>query len=159
MRVCVFDDLLGDADVFFKFVLGAVDHDGGKAVVHTLLADVKIFAVIQMQRDIQSGIEDGCFHELQKVSGFGVFARACGYLQDQRRLFELCRLHDALNDFHIIDIKCADGVVRRQRLGKHVFGCYECHSFLLKVFILFLLVLFRQRAYLPRTPPAILLPL
>lgn len=102
MRVCVFDDLLGDADVFFKFVLRAVDHDGGKAIVYAFLADVKIFAVIQMQRDIQSGIEDGCFHELQKVSGFGVFARACGYLQDQRRLFELCCLHDALNDFHII---------------------------------------------------------
>ena len=45
-------------------MLGAVNHDGGEAVVHAFFADFEVLAVVQMQGDIKSRIQNCCLHQL-----------------------------------------------------------------------------------------------
>ena len=119
----IFHNLSGDADVLFKRMLGTIDHDRRKSVVHTFLADIEIFAVVQMKGDIQSRIQDGCFHQLQKICRLGIFAGSGRHLQDQGRALLDGSVDDALNDFHIVNIKRTDGIIGFQCLGEHFFRC------------------------------------
>lgn len=65
-------------------MLAAVNHNGGEAAVDAGFADVKIFAVVQMQADRQTGVFDCCFNQLHQVDVVSVFAGAGTYLQNQR---------------------------------------------------------------------------
>ena len=50
----------------------------------------------------------------------GICARALGDLENDRRLLHRGRLGDALNDFHVVDVERADGIVAFIRLLKHL---------------------------------------
>ena len=82
--VCVFHNLFREADIFFKRMLGTVDHNGSETIVYAFLADVEVLAVVEVKRDVKTRIEDCSLYELRQISGLCVFARACGYLKNQR---------------------------------------------------------------------------
>ena len=58
--------------------------------------------------------------QLDEVHVLGIRARALGNLKNHRRLFHRGRLGDALNDFHVVDVERADGIMAFIRLLKHL---------------------------------------
>ena len=127
--VGVFHNLLGHGDVLFKGKMAAVDHHGGEAAVDAALAGFEIRAVIQMQHDGQIGFLHCGFHQLHQVGMVGIGAGALADLQNHRRVFFLGRLGDALHDFHVVHIECADGIAAFISLFKHFFGSNQWHRF------------------------------
>ena len=79
----IFYDFLGQSDVFLERMLGTVDHYGSEAVVHALLAYIKIFSVIQVQGYVKTCVLDGCFYQLYKICRLGIFAGSGGHLEDE----------------------------------------------------------------------------
>ena len=118
----------GQFDVFFKRIFGAVDHDRGKTAVHAGLADIEISAVIQVQGNGQTGVFHGGFHQVQQVAVLGVFPGPGGYLQDQGRFFFFGSIHNALDDFHIVDVKGANGIMAFVGFLEHFFRGYKWHG-------------------------------
>lgn len=92
-------------------MLAAVNHNGGEAAVDAGFADIKIFAVVQMQADRQTGVFDCCFNQLHQVDVVSVFAGAGTYLQNQRGFFLLCCSNDTLDDFHVVDVEGTNSIV------------------------------------------------
>ena len=103
----------------------AVDHNGGETAVDAGLAGLKIRAVIQMQHDRQIHaallrVQQRRLDQLHEIHMLGIRARALGDLENDRRLLHRGRLGDALNDFHVVDVERADGIVAFIRLLKHL---------------------------------------
>ena len=120
--------LLRHGDIFFKAVFAAIDHNRGKAAVDAGLAHLKVFAVVQMQRDGQLRIQNGCLHQLGEINMLCIFPGAGRDLQDHRRALQLRGFRDALNDLHIVYIEGADGVAALIGLLKHFFRCDQWHG-------------------------------
>ena len=80
--VCVINYPFGQFDVFFKRVLAAVNHNGSEASVNAGFADFKIFAMVKMQADWQTGIFNSCFDKFHQINMAGIFTCACGNLQN-----------------------------------------------------------------------------
>ena len=123
--VRILDHLTGQLDVLFKRQMRAVDHDGGEAAVDAGLAGFKIRAVIQVQHDRQIyaallRVQQSGLNQLHQIHMLGISARALGNLKNHRRLFHRSRLGDALNDFHVVDVERADGIVAFIRFLKHL---------------------------------------
>ena len=110
LRVRVVNDFLRQLDVVLEAVLGAVNHDRSEAVVNAGFADVEIRAVVKVKADGQIRVLQRRLDEMDEIGRLRVFARARGDLQNQRRVFFLRRLGDALDDFHVVDIEGANGV-------------------------------------------------
>ena len=104
-------------------MFGAVNHNRCETVVNAFLADIEIFTVVKMQSNIYTCIFYSGFYQLLQVYRLCVFSRACGNLQNQRGLFYLSGLDDALDDFHVVDIKCTDCVITVDCFRKHFLGC------------------------------------
>lgn len=126
--VGIIDHFARDADIFVQRVFGSVDHDGGEAVFDAALAEVEGIAVIQVQRDGETGGLDRRFHQLFEVDGIGVFSRARGDLQDEGRILRDACVYDSLDDFHIVDVKSADRIAVLIALFEHFFGCDQWHK-------------------------------
>lgn len=109
--VCIFNNTTSHFDIFFKRMLATVNHNGGEAAVDAGFADVKIFAVVQMQADRQTGVFNCCFNQLHQVDVVSVFAGAGTYLQNQRGFFLLCCGNDTLDDFHVVDVEGTNSIV------------------------------------------------
>ncbi len=124
----IFNDFLGDGDIFFVGQGGTVDHDGGKAAVDAVLAHLKGRAVVQMDADRDAGILDqGCFDQLHDVDLAGIFSGASRNLQNHGRLLFRGSTHNALNDFHIVDVKRTNGELAFIGSFKHFFGANKGH--------------------------------
>ena len=108
--VGVLHHLLGQGDVLGEGLGAGVDHDGGKAAVDTILADLEVGAVVQMQNDGQAGVLHGGFHQLAQVHGLGVLPGPGGGLEDDGGPHLGGRLGDPLDDLHVVDVEGADGV-------------------------------------------------
>ena len=119
--VGVFHDPLGHGDVLFKGMVRTVDHHGGEAAVHAGLADVEIRAVIQMEHNREIGFQQTGLNELHNIMLSSILAGPGGNLEDERGLFLGSRLHDSLNDFHVVDVERADGIVAFIRFLKPFF--------------------------------------
>ena len=65
------------------------------------------------------------FHDVNLA---GVFARAGGNLQDDRRFFLGCCPHDALDNLHVIDVERANGIAAVVGLFEHFSSSYEGHG-------------------------------
>ena len=120
--VGVFHHALGLGDVFLVGQVRAVVHNGGEAAVDDVFAELKIGAVVQVQHHGQVGHFKGRLHELDDVILPGVLARTGGDLQDERGVFRHARLHDALDDLHIIHVERADGVAAGIGFCEHFLG-------------------------------------
>ena len=123
--VRVLDHLTGQLDVLFQRQMRAVDHNGGEAAVDAGLAGLKIRAVVQMQHDRQIHaallrVQQRRLDQLHEIHVLGIRTRALGDLENDRRLLHRGRLGDALNDFHVVDVERADGIVAFIRLLKHL---------------------------------------
>ena len=127
-RVGVFDDLLRDGDVLFVRQVRAVVHDRGEAAVDAVLADVEVLAVVKVQHHRQVGVQQGRLDELHDVVLPGVLARPGGNLKDQRGLFLAGRLHDALDDLHVVHVEGADGVPFLVGPLEHLLGTGQRHG-------------------------------
>ena len=124
----IFHDLTRDGDVLGERLAAHVDHDGSEAAVNAALAELKAVTVVKMQADRQAGVRDCSLDKLDEIGVVGVAARALGNLKDQRSVAFLGGLRDALDDLHVIDVKCADGVTAVVGFLKHFFGSYERHT-------------------------------
>ena len=111
----------GQFNVFFKRILGTVDHNGSEAAVHAVFADFKISAVIQMQADGKTGVFYCRFHQLGQINMLGIFAGAGGNLQDQRSLFLYGGFHDTLDDLHVVNIERTNSIVPFIGFFEHFF--------------------------------------
>ena len=128
MVVGVLDDLFGDGDIVLHRFGGGVDHDGGKTAVDTVAAKLIAVAVIQMQADGQTGLDDGGLHQLYQIGVVGIGAGTLGNLQDQRGAEVLGSFGDALDDLHIIHVERADGIPTVIRFFKHLPGGNKWHN-------------------------------
>ena len=125
--VRVFDDLFGDLDVFFKGMMGSVDHDGSEPVRDGSLAGFKIGAVVEVHDDGQTGRFDGSGDEVSQIHGVSVFSCTRGNLQDERGIAFFARFHDPLNGLHVVDVERAHGIAARVRFFEHFGRCYQRH--------------------------------
>ena len=58
----------------------------------------------------------------------GIFPGPGGYLQDQGRFFFFGSIHNALDDFHIVDVKGANGIMAFVGFLEHFFRGYKWHG-------------------------------
>ena len=123
----IFHHAAGLLDIFFKGQVAAVEHNAGETAVDAGLASFKIRAVIQMQGDGQTAGFNSRLDQLDQVGMVGVSARALADLQDQRRVLGLSALHDALDNFHVVDVESADGVTALIGFFEHISGVDKRH--------------------------------
>ena len=126
--VRILDDLAGESDIVLEGLAAAVDHDGGEAAVNAALAELKAVAVVEMQGDRKAGLLLGSLHELDEIGVVGIGARAAGDLQNDGGLDLGSSLGDALDDLHVVDVECADGIAALIRLAEHFLCSYDRHS-------------------------------
>ena len=81
-----------------------------------------------MQHDGQTGFNHSSFHQLLQVGAVGISACALGYLQNQGRFQVRGGFGNALNDFHIVDIECADGITAVIGFFKHFLRSNQRHN-------------------------------
>ena len=117
----VFNDLLGDLDVFFKRLGGSIDHNGCETVIDTGLAGLKCITVVKMQADRQTGLDNCSFNQLYKISTVGISTCAFGNLKDDRSVAFLCSFCDTLDDLHVVDVESTNGVTTVVSFLKHFF--------------------------------------
>ena len=131
-RVGVFHHLLGQGDVFFIGQVRAVDHHGGETAVDTVAAQFEAGAVVQMHHHGHGRIlGQGGFHQLHEVFLPGIAARARRDLKDHGGFFLRGGLHDALHDFHVVDVERAHSIPARIGGGEHFLRPDKRHGFLL----------------------------
>jgi hypothetical protein len=104
-------DTVRQSDIFLKRMFGAVDHHRRKSAVHTGFTYLKILTVVEMEANRQIGIRQGGFHQFDQVNVFGVFARSGGNLKYKRGFFLFGCVDYTLNDFHVVDVESAYGVL------------------------------------------------
>ena len=73
----------------------------------------------------------GGFHQLHEVFLSGIAARARGDLKDHGGFFLRGGLHDALHDFHVVDVERAHSIPARISGGEHFLRPDKRHGFLL----------------------------
>ena len=91
----------------------------------------KTFTMIQMETDVQTCVQHSSFDQFHQISRSCVLSGTGGNLENQGCIFDFCRIHDSLNDFHVVHIESADRIVSCQCLFKHCFACNESHFSLL----------------------------
>ena len=123
----VLNDLAGQRDVVLKGVMRTVDHDRGETAVDAGLADLEVCAVVEVEREVNTGILDRSLCQCNEVLMLCILSCACGNLQDNGGAQFFRRLGDRLDDLHVVDVECADGVTALVSLLEHLFGCYKCH--------------------------------
>lgn len=120
--VSVFDNLLCDGDVFRKRMCACVDHNGSETAVNAVFAECEAVAVVEVQANGKTACFDCRFNHLGEVSGVCIFSCAGGNLKNKRCLFFSRRFNDTLDDFHVVDVECADCVTACICFFEH-FGC------------------------------------
>ena len=65
------------------------------------------------------------------------YARILKLLEDKGSVFFGCRFHDTLDNFHVVNVECADGISVLICRLEHFFGCYQWHDIYLRVNNLF----------------------
>ena len=122
-----------DGDIFFKGQVRAVDHHGRKAAVDAGLAQIKVRSVIEVNHHGQIVFHESRFHQLHDIILPRIFAGPGGHLKNQGRAFLGPGPHDALDDFHVVDVERADGVPFRVSPLEHGAGTGDGHDFLRKI--------------------------
>ena len=137
----IFNDLAGQGNVLFIGLGGSVNHDGGETAVDTALTKFEAVTMVQMQSDRNIRVfNHSRFNQLDQIGMVRISAGAFGDLEDDGCLQLAGGLGDALNDLHVVDVECADGVTAVIGLLKH-FGCgNKCHkeetSFIINTYII-----------------------
>ena len=126
--MCIIHHFFGNRHVFLIIEMGTVDHNGGKAAVNALLAQLKAGAVIKMQRNRQAGFFHRRLYHMIQIAVMRVFAGRTRNLQNNRGIQFLAGFHNALHNFHIVHVERADRITAVIRLFKHVLCVYEWHN-------------------------------
>ena len=108
--------------------MAPVDHDAGKALIDTFLAQIERITVIQMHSDGDVGKADSRFDEFLKINGVGVLARSLGNLEQDRSFFLLAGLDDGLEQLHVVHVEGADGVFAFECFGEEFSGVCQWHN-------------------------------
>ena len=114
----IIDDLPADLDVFIERLVAGIDHHAGKAFIDALLAQVERIAMIQMNGNGNIGQADRRLDQFFQINGVGILAGAFGNLEHHRRFFLFASLHNRLEQFHVVHVKCAQRIFALQRLGE-----------------------------------------
>ena len=88
--VCIIDHLAGQGRIFFKRVVGSIEHYRGKAGINAGFGQFKAVAVIQMQGNWDVGAQrPGHLHgphgHVRQKYRVGILAGTAGHLQNHRR--------------------------------------------------------------------------
>ena len=131
--VCQLNQLTGFGNVLFDGVVGAIEHDGGKASFNAGLCAL-IGAVVQVQgngnRDAERFIH--CAHHGGNGLETGhIFAGTLGNTQDNRALHGLSLKQNAPGPFQVIDIELANTIVAVTSFEEHIGCIYEHNRYLL----------------------------
>ena len=124
----VFNDSFAQSDVFFEREMTAVDHDAGKTLVDTFLAQIERITVIEMHCDRDVGKADSRFDEFLEINGVGVLARALGNLEHDRSFFLLAGLDNGLEQLHVVHVEGADGVFAFECFDEEFSGVCQWHN-------------------------------
>jgi len=127
--VRVFHDLARDFSILLEGFVAGVNHHAGETLVNALFAQVESVAVVQVDGDGDVGQADRRLDEFLEINGVGVLAGALGNLENQRRLFLFAGFYDGLDELHVVDVECAQGVFTLQRLRKQFFCMCQWHKF------------------------------
>ncbi len=132
--VGIFHHLFGHGDVFLEGQMRAVDHHRGETAVDAVPAHFKRRTVVQVHHDRHVALVQSGLHQLHDVFLSGVLAGSGGNLKNDGSFLFRRGLHDALDDFHVVYVKGADGVASPIGALKHVFGSDQRHGILLEYF-------------------------
>ena len=119
--MCVIHDFFRLCYIFLIIQMGTIKHYGSKPVFDTVPANFKIRTMVKMQCDIQPCFLDCRVHHRFQIFRVRIFQRGFGNLKDNSGILRLCRSHNALNNLHIVDIECTNGVTALKSLFKHLF--------------------------------------
>ena len=104
------------------------DHNGGETAVDAALAKLERVAVVKVYADGQLSFNFGCFNKLHEICVVGIFPCACADLKNERCVFFFCSFGNSLDDLHVVNVECADGVSAVIGLFEHFGAGYEWHS-------------------------------
>ena len=85
--------------------------------------------MVQVDGDGDVGHADGGLNEFLEVNRIGVLARTLRDLQDERGFFLFAGFNDGLDEFHVVHVKRAEGVLAFERFGEQVFGMCQWHKY------------------------------
>ena len=122
-------NLSGEGDILLKRLGGSIDHNRSKATVNAGFAKLKRIAVIQVECDRKTGVDDGSFNKLHQIGVIGILAGTLGNLKNQRRIQFLRRFRNSLHDLHIIDVECANCISTVIGFLEHFNRSYQRHIF------------------------------
>ena len=125
----IFDNLLCNLHIFFKRMLGTVIHDGRESAVNAGLADFIGRAMVKMKgrRDFRI-ILKGNLYKAYNIFLACIVTGAFRGLENDRGLLFLGSFHNALDDFHVVHIESADGVMTFVSFLKHFSSSNKRHS-------------------------------
>ena len=125
----VLHDFFSQLDVLRKRLGGSVNHDGGESVVNAGLAGLKGISVVQMQHNGDLGaFNDGGLYQFHQIGAVGIGPGALGYLEDYGSLFLAAGLGNALDNFHVVDVKGSDGIPSVIGFFEHLGRSDQCHD-------------------------------
>ena len=87
---------------------------------------------MQNDRNIGAALHSG-LNQLHKIGMVGIGAGALADLQDHRRVLFLTGFGDALHDFHVIHVECADSIAAIVSFLEHFGGSYQWHTIILLI--------------------------
>ena len=128
MLVRVFDNFLGDFDIFLKRLVRGVNHHAGKTFINALFAQLEGVTVIQMNGNRNIREADGGLDEFLEINRIGVGTCALGNLENERSFFFFASLDDGLDQLHVVHVERAESVFAFERLGEQVFGMCQWHK-------------------------------
>ena len=114
--------------VFFIVEVGTVEHNGSKASFDTSFTNFKISAMVQMQCDVQTAFFYCSIHHVFQILWAHIVECAFRNLQNYSGVLFFASIYHCLNDFHVVDVEGADGIVAGKRLFKHFFGRNKSHG-------------------------------
>ncbi|MNC28437.1 hypothetical protein D3C75_766410 [compost metagenome] len=108
------DDFLGQTDVLFERIVGAVEHNGAEAGADTLHGNFEAAAVVKMKGDGQTGLLGGSFRKSNSVLNTHVLQCAFADTEDNRG-FQFCSsFSDGLSKLKVVHVE----------LTYRVFACF-----------------------------------
>ena len=123
------DHFLCAADVFFKGIGGAVDHQGVIADVDGVADDLIAAAMIPVNGAGQRRLRCVGTHHMDEMVDVRIDEEAAAKGEDDRRLQIFAGLHHTGKHFDIPNAEIRDRIVLLLRLDQHIFCGYK-HSFL-----------------------------
>ena len=135
--VCIFNNLLGEGDVFFVRKVRTVNHNRRETAVNAVLAKFVAIAVVEVKHDLWFSpakflsVFNSSLSHVAKESCVSIVASALRYLKDNRRLGFRSSLDDSLKLLHVVEVESRNCITAFNSLSKHFASVYEAKIFII----------------------------